>query len=672
MRELGHADPEVRLSALETIGEAGGDPRYLHPLLDHLGDPEWRVRQVVIQILKGYGRVRLLVRHLVGLLGTEEKTRNSALEVLVGLGQEAVPHLLVLLHSSLAELGLAKFIVETLGSIGDRTAGAVLLPLLSHADENLRIAAIEALGKLKEPAAVEPLVEILDLGGALPGFAAIKALQEIGDPRAVGPLLEVLERPVMRRAGMEALARLGDLRAIEPLLAGLLNDQGVKTREMALRAFALLESKHPNHPELVRRLLASYNPEISKFLVPRVAVQDEPLSRAAIRIIGLAKDVAAVPELVRLLDNQEDEGRRGDAMRALVAIGTEAIPALVAEDPEAGEARRGGAAVALGEIGKRAGATDSLISCLIRLAMDPVGHVRQSAAEALGLISAVESAEALLALLKDEYANVREAAAGALSRMENPSIVSSLLAMSRAERPEQREQAAWILGRCRERTALPSLIFLLKDSEAPVRLAAVEALGEFDQEGIAEILLPVLADEGPSVRLAAIRVLARKARAAVTDRVEALLGDSDIWVRCEAARLLDQVPGEKWALRLLDLLKDPVGAVQIAALEALAGRPDSQTMPGVAQAVLPLARHPDPEVKQAAIATLGALGDPASLPLLLACLSDPAWSVRSAAAQSLGALGNPKGIGALERLAAADPDPLVRQAAQFGLARLET
>jgi HEAT repeat protein len=82
----------------------------------------------------------------------------------------------------------------------------------------------------------------------------------------------------------------------------------------------------------------------------------------------------------------------------------------------------------------------------------------------------------------------------------------------------------------------------------------------------------------------------------------------------------------------------------------------------VVAAVLAAAVHTDPLVREAAVASLGAIGDPAGLPAVLAgCGDRPA--VRRRAVLALAAFDGPEVEAALVR-ALADPDWQTRQAAE--------
>jgi HEAT repeat protein len=173
------------------------------------------------------------------------------------------------------------------------------------------------------------------------------------------------------------------------------------------------------------------------------------------------------------------------------------------------------------------------------------------------------------------------------------------------------------------------------DSDARVRAAALGALARSGgRRRAASVWRQALGDPAPTVRRRAAE-LAPKLGAPARPLL-ALLTDDDITVTEATA----------WALGELGPAAVRAGAVP--ALGAIAGD------------------HDDPLAREAAVAALGALGDPAGLPAVLAaCRDKPA--VRRRAVLALSAFDGPDVEAAL-RAALEDRDWQVRQAAEDLLA----
>jgi HEAT repeat protein len=150
--------------------------------------------------------------------------------------------------------------------------------------------------------------------------------------------------------------------------------------------------------------------------------------------------------------------------------------------------------------------------------------------------------------------------------------------------------------------------------------------------------------------------------------IDPLLTDESIWVRVALARALGDRKDEAVRTLLLGMLKDRVGAVQIAAMEAMGRFRDRRFN----EPIFELTTSPDPDVVKSAIAVLGEIGDPTIAPRIRVFLNHANWGIRAAAAQSLGRLGDSTARTFLENLATHDPDPLVQHTAQLALAQFTT
>jgi HEAT repeat protein len=170
-----------------------------------------------------------------------------------------------------------------------------------------------------------------------------------------------------------------------------------------------------------------------------------------------------------------------------------------------------------------------------------------------------------------------------------------------------------------------------------------------------------LADHAPSVRATALGALDRLG-VLEDDQVSAALSDPAGEVRRRGCELAGGRPGVDLARFLSD--PDP-GVVEMAAW-ACGERGDPQTVSTLARLADRQAGHGDPLCREAAVAALGAIGDPAGLPAVLAALEDKP-AIRRRAALSLAAFDGPVVDDALRRCLG-DRDWQVRQVAEDLLA----
>lgn len=169
----------------------------------------------------------------------------------------------------------------------------------------------------------------------------------------------------------------------------------------------------------------------------------------------------------------------------------------------------------------------------------------------------------------------------------------------------------------------------------------------------------LLDDDDPKVRATALAALDRLGVLG-DDELAAALGDPAPGVRRRALSLVASRPGDRApaALHLLDDA-DPVVA-ETAAWAAGERQPPED---GAAAALARLAtEHPEHLVREAAVAAIGAVGDPVGLPAVLAALGERA-TLRRRAVLALAAFEGPEVDAALHQ-ALGDRDRQVRQAAE--------
>lgn len=171
-----------------------------------------------------------------------------------------------------------------------------------------------------------------------------------------------------------------------------------------------------------------------------------------------------------------------------------------------------------------------------------------------------------------------------------------------------------------------------------------------------------IGDPSPGVRATALRALHR-AHALEGADLAAGLADPEPEVRIAAVELVAAARGGGAAagvsiMRLLDDADDAV--VEVAAWASGEREPAE---PGAVARLAALATgHADALVREAAVAALGAIGDPEGLPAILAATADKA-TVRRRAVLALAPFEGPEVDAALEA-AAGDRDWQVRQAAE--------
>ena len=166
-----------------------------------------------------------------------------------------------------------------------------------------------------------------------------------------------------------------------------------------------------------------------------------------------------------------------------------------------------------------------------------------------------------------------------------------------------------------------------------------------------------LVDAAPTVRATALGALDRLG-ALEGGELSAALGDPDPAVRRRACELAATHTGCDVARALHDA---DASVVEMAAW-ALGEREEREAVPALCRLADRGRGHRDPLCREAAVAALGAIGDDAGLPAVLAALGDKP-AIRRRAAVSLAAFEGPEVEAALRRCLD-DRDWQVRQVAE--------
>lgn len=193
----------------------------------------------------------------------------------------------------------------------------------------------------------------------------------------------------------------------------------------------------------------------------------------------------------------------------------------------------------------------------------------------------------------------------------------------------------------------------------PDTAARRRAAARAGHEGDRAAARAALADPDPAVRATALGALERLGALATAD-LDVALTDPSVAVRRRACEAAARLPGDGPPSLLAALADDDATLAEVAAWAS------GERQPPEVGAVAALARlttdHDDALVREAAVAALGAIGDQAGLPAILAAVDDKA-TVRRRAVIALAPFEGEDVDAALAR-GREDRDWQVRQAAE--------
>jgi HEAT repeat protein len=467
-----------------------------------------------------------------------------------------------------------------------------------------------------------------------------------------------------------------------PLLDPTADDEARRVAIAAMRGYA---------PSLTRR-----------YVMAALADDDDGVRLEAAKAAGGGRMVETVPLLITWLADPDRAVRRAasEALGQIAdAAGTAALVRTLGDSD--GDVRLG-AVIALGAIGARG--DRSVVVPLISRVTDDKSEVKRAAIDALKAVGDRRAVVAVVGAFADGNLEVRKAAVVAAGKLGDPAAIPALLRTLSDGPPELRGLAMAALGDLGAAEATDELIAALRRGGDGAATAAY-ALGQIANRGeggaaeravralVGALALPatrIAAEEAlrragpaavpalvahvdgqlPGDPAAAVGLLGQLADARATDALIAeldrkrlglapiitalartgdpralvpilgLLEHDDDQLRLAAMTALGPlIERDDRAIDLLiDRLGDPREDIQILACGYLARLGARAAAPAIA--ALAVTPRP-PSLRRAALAALGALGDPATAPVLLEALADPDPVVARTAADALAFAADP-------------------------------
>jgi HEAT repeat protein len=481
----------------------------------------------------------------------------------------------------------------------------VALAGVTDPNQEVRVAAIGLLGQIGDRNVLDVLRSQTEDPEPQIRAAAIRGLGAIGGRTAQPDVLRLMSdpEPLVRAAAVHAAVQAG-LRPLAPAMVELLSDEDEQVRQAAAQALAALGDQ-----SAVPALLRAFE-------------EAQPELRGAIILAISRLDMSSLGELIDRLVEGDDSGSRLALARTLARLRW-----------------RGG------------------LEHLGRLARDSDPEVRATAVQALGRGAGFDVpppdivVQAIASGLADSSEAVRARAIDVCSRRCLEDHARTLLSMLQDDpAPVVRERVALAIGLMRIRDGETALIAACRRAEpAEVRAAAALAAGAYDRNSLITLILE-MPDE------ASIRELLR------------LRMKVDAWFRLLSRSLPRASHAELRALTapspaqaqspLADGMRSALDASErvrlIAGLRAFQGEQGRDVL-------LQLVRgDPNPEVRTAALTSVGELLDPDELLAFGSrALGDPSIMVRRAAVRLFARVPPHRAFPRLIQALRVDDDPAV-------------
>ncbi len=445
-----------------------------------------------------------------------------------------------------------------------------------------------------------------------------------------------------RALAAELLGRVGNAKAVPALLATVqaTRVEDADVRDIALRALARIADPRAVRPltEVLDVAEPWLAPHIADILVRHGEAAVEPLltvlerpaaspSRAwAANVLGELRATAALPALLRALDDPDDEVRAKSAT-ALGRLGDRSavhplLDHLLADPAPFVRAR---IANALGRFGD-ADVTDRLVHAL----GDPAWWVRVRSVDALEQIGPAAELS-LLAALDNTHHEIQGRAAITLERLGTATTLAAAV-----RNGDDAPAAANTLAKFSSAGARELMAGLLMAPMEHARQATLRALRRGARRDLApEIAQMAMGDPDPGLRAEALEALARfRVKEAIDAALEAERGDPDPSVRAMAIETLSRFGGDEAVRRIVAGVADRAIVVRAASIEAGA----RLSLQAIHAPVLQILRDDSAAVvrERAALAT-GLLTIPGGeTALLAACLRPEPTEVHAAALLAIG------------------------------------
>lgn len=356
----------------------------------------------------------------------------------------------------------------------------------------------------------------------------------------------------------------------------------------------LLADENLSHAARIA-LEAIPDPAAGKVLVDALGRLEGRRRLGVIQSLGVRREIAAVPLLIPLLNDVDDE----TAVAAAAALGkiatpeaTAALTAMLKDTPAPRRAAAGSALLQAAEILQAQGKTDTALTLNELVARSPVPkHIGLAAKRACILVDKQNWSRRLGELLRGDPA---EFATGLeVARLLPAAEVAALVATSVHElEPDRQALAVELLGDLGVAAALPTVVQCAKSADLRVKTAAVRTLGKLGDATVFSLLLELASRGEPPLAELARQSLALLPDPAVNEKIIAALKSAD--PKAEGSDLL--------------------------VLVELAGR---RRITQAAELVRQLVDSPHRQLRHAAIATLGQVIEPAQLEVLTTRLLHP-------------------------------------------------
>ncbi|VXD25054.1 putative PAS/PAC sensor protein [Planktothrix serta PCC 8927] len=325
---------------------------------------------------------------------------------------------------------------------------------------------------------------------------------------------------------------------------------------------ALQESSWQVRREVVERLTASYNPEITTELLQllRQEHRNATIVNSVIQVLALSR-VDLIPALIECLHDSDPELRIYAAQTLGQREDLRAVPALVLALADPDQNVRYHAIEALGRLKAR-----DAIDPLLEIAQSQDFFLAFPALDALMQIGDLTVAGRLMPLIQKTLNwRVRREAVDSLAMQDDPSLTQDLLRLLREQHrnPDILNSVLQVLV-LSHIDPIPSLVGCLSDPDPELRIYTALALGERHDPRAIPALIPLLDDPDINVRYHTIESLGHLRATEAVDKLVEIAQSGDFFLAFPALEALMKIGDATISSQIVYLLKNELLGDKVA------------------------------------------------------------------------------------------------------------
>lgn len=606
-------------------------------LIGDLSSPDISKRRAAAQAL-GEADERAIYPLIKALKDQNPGVQDAAMHSLINIGGEVLAYMVIpLLRDDSYLRNTALLILKELGAV----CAELLYPLLKDKDEDVRKFTLDLMADIREGLIPERIMPLIEDTNANVRAAAIRAIGALRYRAGAGPVVKALkDEEWVCFSALETLGELKDEGAVDAITE-LLSSGSETLRVAALETLGKIGSPR------ARDAVVS--------LVSRVDGFEKTAAVKSLVQIGIPPSMGELSGFLMDMFRDSDWEGKLIALRGLHALKVRGAVRMVIDvagslDPSVP-----------GDDEKLMSVIESLkgFSCSEELAgilSDPSIRYRGKviAAEVVGATGCEEAVPALIELYDKHTRDVRRACVRALGRIANEEARRTILRAVSDYDSHIRKEAASALGEMGGRDAFELLLGQLEKEEfSDVMEEAVKALLRIDDRALFSRL-----EEFPSRVREAIGRFAKD-----LEMLKRLSADRDLQVRVAAISGLGNLGGASALEAVLEVARDPEPELKRTAAIALGG------MEFQPEDIRPLLSDTDMWVRLHAVRALGQNTRPGMLELIRPMLEDPEVPVVLAAVEAAAMIGDEEAAELLSSVSE-HQDEAVRASARGMLERL--